>query len=267
MDTDHLRAALAGTRFADVRWVAATGSTNHDLLEAARAGAPEGAVLVADHQDAGRGRLGRSWEAPDGSSLLVSVLVRPELPPDEVWLTATALGVAAAEAVAEVTGIEAGLKWPNDLVVDRDGATRKLGGILAESVLAGDRVEAVVVGIGLNCNWPADLPPELAEIAVSANHLTGAEVSRQDLLEALLRHFDTWYGRLERGPARETLLHHYRDRSATVGRRVRVETAGETIEGTAVEISHGGHLRVEVDGEAEPLEITAGDVVHLRPTD
>ena len=101
---------------------------------------------------------------------------------------------------------------------------------------------------------------------MACNHLAGAPVSREDLLAALLRHFDEWYGRLGSGPARETLLHRYRDRSATIGRRVRVELPHDTIEGTAVEITHGGHLRVQVEGELEPLEVTAGDLIHRRPT-
>ena len=112
-------AALAGTRFADVRWVGETGSTNTDALALARDGAPEGVVLVADHQTAGRGRLGRTWEAPPGASLLVSVLLRP--PAAVADAVTMAAGVAMAEAVAEVAGVDARLKWPNDLVVAVDG--------------------------------------------------------------------------------------------------------------------------------------------------
>ena len=131
---DRARAALAGSRFADVRWVAETGSTNADLLALARDGAPEGIVLVADHQTAGRGRLGRTWEAPPGASLLVSVLLRP--PAAVADAVTMAAGVAMADAVDEVAGVHARLKWPNDLVVAVDGPTaddRKLAGILAEA--------------------------------------------------------------------------------------------------------------------------------------
>ena len=127
---DRARAALAGSRFADVRWVAGTGSTNADAMALARDGEPEGIVLVADHQTAGRGRLGRSWEAPSGASLLTSVLLRPPAVVAEAVTMAT--GIAMAAAVATVAGVEARLKWPNDLVVAVDGADRKLAGILAE---------------------------------------------------------------------------------------------------------------------------------------
>src|SRR5688572_16226387 len=144
--------ALAGTRFA-VEWVAETGSTNDDLLADAADGAPDGTVLVADHQRSGHGRRGRSWEAPASSSLLVSILLRPDLAPEDLHLLTTAVGVAAAEAVDEELGITVGLKWPNDLVATTAEGERKLGGILAEASWDGDRLAAVVVGLGLNVAW------------------------------------------------------------------------------------------------------------------
>src|SRR5687768_9699564 len=112
MPGDRAKQALSGTRFG-VRWVTETGSTNADLLEAARDGAAEGAVLVADHQSAGRGRLGRSWEAPPGASLLMSVLLRPTLALDQVHAVTAAVGLAAAYACHAVAGFRPGLKWPN----------------------------------------------------------------------------------------------------------------------------------------------------------
>ncbi len=108
---------LVGTRFTEVRWVDETGSTNADLLSAAAEGAGEGLVLVADHQTAGRGRLDRTWEAPPGSSLLVSVLLRPAVTVDDAFLVMSAAGVAAVDACHDVAGLRPGLKWPNDLVV------------------------------------------------------------------------------------------------------------------------------------------------------
>src|SRR5688500_2711884 len=140
---DLVQTLLAGTRFRRVRWVAETGSTNTDAMGLAHDGEPEGQVVVADHQRAGRGRLGRTWTAPPGASLLVSVLLRPPAP--VVGAVAMAVGLAMAEAVEELTGVEARLKWPNDLVVpvpgpgldgsgpDRSGPDRKLAGILAEA--------------------------------------------------------------------------------------------------------------------------------------
>ncbi|MEZ5256375.1 MAG: biotin--[acetyl-CoA-carboxylase] ligase, partial [Ilumatobacteraceae bacterium] len=139
----------------EVRRVAATGSTNADLLVAAHAGAPDRLVLVADHQTAGAGRLGRIWDAPPGTNLLVSLLLRSI--PAELHQLTQRVGLAALAAVAEISGREARLKWPNDVLLDG----RKLAGILAQAASppGSSSVEAVVVGLGLNVGWA---PPEAA---------------------------------------------------------------------------------------------------------
>ncbi|MCU1462294.1 MAG: birA, biotin-(acetyl-CoA-carboxylase) ligase [Acidimicrobiales bacterium] len=253
------RRALAGTRFGDVRWHDEVGSTNRVVLDLARQGAAEGIVVGADHQTAGRGRLDRVWAAPPGSSLLLSVLTRPvALAPEHVHMATMAMGVAAADAVAEVAGFRPQLKWPNDLVVD----DRKLAGILAEGVVTGSRVEAVVLGIGLNVNWPS-MPAELVDIAVSANQVAGHDVDRRDLLVCLLQRFDEHYGALlEHGGWRGMLL-NYRRSCSTLGREVRVELPGSAITGRAVEVTAEGHLVVETPTGLE--HVAAGDVVHVRP--
>ena len=255
--------AVPGTRFTDVRWVAETGSTNADLLAAAAEGAPAGVVLLADHQSAGRGRLDRSWVAPAGSSLLVSVLLRPELPPDRLFLVTAAAGVASVDACAEVAQASLGLKWPNDLVVTDGPLTdRKLSGVLAESVLTDGRVEAVVVGMGLNVNWGTAPPDELARIATSLDLVVGHPVDRELLLIEWLRCFDRRLTELESDPA--TLIDALRGRSATLGRPVRVEFADRTVEGVATDIDHDGHLRVRPADGGVDLVVTVADIVHLR---
>jgi BirA family biotin operon repressor/biotin-[acetyl-CoA-carboxylase] ligase len=264
MDIEQVRDQLRGCRFADVRWEQETGSTNDDVLALARAGDPEGIVVVADHQTSGRGRLGRTWEAPAGSSLLLSILCRPDLSPREAHLVTSAAGVSVAEAVREVTGVVARLKWPNDLVVERDGTTLKLSGLLAESLLDGDRLVALVIGIGINVNWPPDLPSELASIATALNHLTGAPVSREALLVAFLRRFDHWYAQLGLPEGRAGLMTRYREECLTLDREVRVELAGESFTGSAVGLTEEGHLLVVPEGSTEPRTVVAGDVVHLR---
>ncbi len=277
MPGDRARSALAGTRFEDVRWVSETGSTNADALELARQGGAEGVVLVADHQRAGRGRRGRTWEAPAGSSLLCSVLLRP--PSRAVGGTTMAMAVAAASAVEQVAGFAPGLKWPNDLVVAGPGGVgdRKLAGILAEADWpAGSAVAdgwrqpepheraVVVVGIGLNVNWPADLPADLAELAVAANHLAGHDVDREELLAALLVGLDRLYGDLVTGgAAAEAVFDEWRRRSATLGRRVRVDLGRHEVEGVAVDVTGDGHLVVETPA-GSLRTFAAGDVVHLR---
>ncbi|MEY2570294.1 MAG: BirA family transcriptional regulator [Acidimicrobiaceae bacterium] len=256
MPGEVAKRALAGTRFADLRWVAETGSTNADLLAAARDGAAEGVVLVADHQTAGRGRQGRTWEAPEGASLLVSILLRPAA--EHASAVTMAVAVAAAEAVELVAGFLPKLKWPNDLVWPGDGTAddRKLAGVLAEADWGA--AVAVVVGIGLNVRWPRDLPPELADVAIAINHISDVDVDREQLLIALLQRLDRWYGAPD-------LRDRWRELSATIGRSVRVELADEQVTGIAVDVDDAGHLIVEqADGARRSFAV--GDVVHLRPT-
>jgi BirA family transcriptional regulator, biotin operon repressor / biotin---[acetyl-CoA-carboxylase] ligase len=272
MGGDRARQALAGTRFADLRRVAETGSTNRDLLAAAADGAADGVVLVADHQTAGRGRLDRSWVAPPGSSVLMSVLLRPDLGAGDAHLLTTALAVGAAEACGGVAGVDVRIKWPNDLVVAADdhGGVRKVAGILAESSVERGRLSAVVVGIGLNVNWPARLPADLESIAVALNHVAGHDIDRDDLIVATLAGLERWCAPLSgdddgRGAGQSVLMAEARSRSATLGRRVRAEIGAETVEGTAQELSEAGELVVETaEGRRT---IIAGDVVHLRTVD
>ena len=212
------------------------------MLDEARAGAAEGLVVVADHQTAGRGRLGRTWVAPPGSSLLVSVLFRPRALEAGHLLT-TAVALAACDACERVAGVAPDLKWPNDLLVD----DRKLGGILAES-----DGPAVVVGLGLNVNSASGAP----ETAVALGRLAERDVDRDALLAELLRSLDARHGAAD-------LMDAYRARCVTIGRRVRVELTGGDFAGTAVGIDDGGALVVEVDGERR--RVLAGDVVHVRP--
>ena len=240
--------------------VAETGSTNADLLALAADGEPPGLVLVTDHQTAGKGRLGRGWSAPPGASLLVSVLL--SLPAGAPVHGATwAVGLAGRDACAEVTGVVPELKWPNDLMVGE----RKLAGILAEAVVAGGGVvDGVVVGMGLNVSWPAatDLPGELAERVVALNHVTGSPVDREAVLDAYLRHLGGRVAEWEEQP--DELVDAYRGALGTLGREVRVELAGETLVGMAVDVDHEGAL-VVVRAGGERHVVRAGDVVHLRP--
>jgi BirA family biotin operon repressor/biotin-[acetyl-CoA-carboxylase] ligase len=275
---ERARSVLAGTRFADVRWQASTGSTNADALALARDGAPEGIVVVSDHQRAGRGRRDRTWVSPPGGSLLSTVLVRP--PARLAGAVTMATAVALAEAVEQVAGVSAGLKWPNDLVVATDQGDRKLAGILAEAdwpagsaISGGYRAPApheravVVVGVGLNVSWPVGpgvLDGELAQVAESATALNwiGAEVDRVELLVEFLRRLDDRYGDLVRsGPA--ALLAEWRRRSATLGQRVRVDLGADDVEGMAVDVTPDGHLVVETL-EGERRTVAVGDVLHLR---
>lgn len=260
---------VAAARSWDVRRVAETGSTNTDLLALARDGAAEGVVLVADHQTAGRGRLDRAWTAPPGASLLVSALLRPDLALADAFLVTAAAALAASQACSEVAVVYPGIKWPNDLVVvagERFGG-RKLAGILAESIVTDGHLDAVVVGMGLNVNWPEVLPAELADTAVALDHVVGHPVDREALLVAWLRHLDEWLEVLPTPEGRERLRRRQREASATIGRHVRVEQSGRTFTGRALDLTAAGELVVAVDGTEEPVVVSVGDVVHLRHRD
>lgn len=250
---------LAATRFGDVRWFPEIDSTNRWVLEQARAGAPEGLVAVADHQTAGRGRLGRSWTAPPGASLLVSVLLRPDLPPESLHLVTAAVALAASDGGRKVAGVESSLKWPNDLLV----GDRKLAGVLAEADLGARGGGAVVVGIGINVNWPGELPPDLAATATSLDRVAGHEVDREALLVELLVGLEGRYAGLGGESGRAALASEYRTRCSTIGREVRVELADESFTGTAADVNDAGQLLVTTDVCLRT--VSAGDVVHLRP--
>ncbi|MEI7593252.1 MAG: biotin--[acetyl-CoA-carboxylase] ligase [Actinomycetes bacterium] len=274
MRGDHARLRLSESRFADLKWVDETGSTNRDLLDLAALGGVGDVVLIADFQTAGRGRLDRSWHAPRNASLLASMLFRRSMPVRDGHLVSTAVGVSAVEACAEVAGVAVGLKWPNDLVIEQAGSNdyRKLGGILAESIVEGDAISAVVVGIGINVNWPVELPTELADIAVALNQLANHDIDREQLVIAMLLRLDHWASAIFSSGAmgRERLMQRARELSATLNRRVRVQIGSDEIEGHAVALTDAGELLVEV-ASADSLEgvvrhtIIAGDVTHVRP--
>jgi BirA family biotin operon repressor/biotin-[acetyl-CoA-carboxylase] ligase len=236
--------------------VAETGSTNADVAEAARAGAAEGLVVVAEHQRAGRGRAGRRWSSPPRAGLAASVLLRPGVPATRWGWLPLLTGVALAESVGRIAGVPVRLKWPNDLLVD----DRKCGGILAEAV-----GEAVVVGIGLNVTLRADeLPvPEATSLALAGARTT----DRAALLAALLGALEEWYGRWRAagGDAGACGLRPAYLRScATVGRPVRALLPdGTELAGTATTVDPDGRLVLATAGG--PRALAAGDITHVRP--
>ena len=246
-----LAGQLFDTRFRDIRRFARIDSTNRYLLaESARPGAASasGIVAVADEQTAGRGRHGRTWTAAPGAALLVSVLLRPDLPADRLHLVTLAAAVAGTDAVRAVAGLDARVKWPNDLMVDG----RKLAGILAEADGAG----AVVVGMGLNVRADA-FPAELADQATACELHSAGPVDRSALLVAWLRALDAQLDALSGVVASAAA------RSATLGREVRVDLAREAFRGVAKRLTPEGYLVVTTDDGDERI-VTAGDVVHLR---
>ncbi|MFE9688846.1 biotin--[acetyl-CoA-carboxylase] ligase [Micromonospora sp. NPDC005806] len=255
---------------------AETGSTNADVVEAARSGEPEGLVVVAERQTAGRGRRGRVWQSPPRAGIATSVLLRPgdavaergwsPVPPLRYgWLPLLA-GVALVEAVARLAELDARLKWPNDLLID--GA--KCAGVLAEAVPGDSAAQqpAIVVGIGLNVTLRADeLPENPTGLPATSLQLAGAAATDRDpLLRALLRSLADWYERW-RDAGGEAVTSGLRDAyvaaCATVGREVRVLLPdGSEVRGTATGVDADGQLLV--DGRDGELRLAAGDVLHVR---
>jgi BirA family transcriptional regulator, biotin operon repressor / biotin---[acetyl-CoA-carboxylase] ligase len=273
-----LRRALIidGGFWTDLRYVHVTGSTNADVAAAARAGAPEGLIVIADEQTTGRGRLDRQWTSPPAAGIAASVLLRPAaavaergwspIRPSRYGHLPLLAGVALAEAVRRLGDVDAVLKWPNDLLID----DRKCAGILAETVAASTVSAsavsasavgpAVVVGVGLNVTLrEAELPrPDATSL-----QLAGAScVDRDPLVRALIRAFGDWYIRwrdADGDPVVSGLMEAYRFHCATIGRSVRAQLpGGEEVAGRATSVDDDGCL--VVNGRS----IAAGDVVHLR---
>ena len=257
LDAPSLAAALTrdSSLWHTLDIVEEVGSTNAELVARAAADAAEGAVLVAEHQVAGRGRLDRVWTSPPRAGLTVSFLLRPDVPAARRgWLTLL-VGVALAESVGEVTGVRASLKWPNDLLA-ADG--RKLAGILAEG-----SGTAVVVGVGLNVSTTAaELPDTGTSIAV----VTGSSPDRGPLLLAFLRAVEARYRRWTAAlgdPVISGLAADYLAWSSTVGTTVSVTLPdGSTLDGIAEAVDWDGRLIV---GTPEGrVELASGDVRHVR---
>jgi BirA family biotin operon repressor/biotin-[acetyl-CoA-carboxylase] ligase len=254
----------AGSLWTALDVVEVTGSTNTDLAERARAGEAEGAVLIAEKQSAGRGRLDRRWTAPARSGLFFSVLLRPGASgvPAERWGWLPLLaGVAVATALSRAAGVDTALKWPNDILVTVDGEERKAGGILAERT----GQDGIVVGTGLNVTLRAD---ELPVPGAGSLALAGAKgTDRDPLLRAVLRSLADWYDQWRAvggDPDASRLRQTYAAGCATLGRAVRAELpGGRELSGTAVGIDDDGRLVIAAqDGWEEA--VGSGDVVHVR---
>ena len=242
--------------FQRVRYQPAVGSTNDLALALAHAGEPEGTVIVADHQRAGRGRRGREWFSPPGAGLYLSAIVRPSAPSEALPLLTLAAGAAAAAAVRTATGLPVELKWPNDLVIGRPW--RKLGGVLCETIGSGTRIDAVIVGIGINLQSTA-YPPHLAERATSIEAELGRMAERAPVFAALLSELATAVERLRLGE-RDVICREWRTFGAAGldGAAVHWKDRDGEHRGRARDIDRDGALVIE--GEGRRMRVLAGDV-------
>lgn len=247
--------ALAGDRAGifsrRVLWYAEVSSTNDVAATLADRGEPEGAVVIADAQSAGRGRHGRIWASPPGAGLYMSILMRPVA--HAVGLLTIAAGVALADGIQAATGLQPQLKWPNDIYI----GGRKLAGILAEAGTSKSGVQHVVLGCGINL-MPAAYPPDVAARATSIESELGRPIDRGLLLVECLVALDSRYRDLQ-SRAKATVLDRWRDRAvSTLGRPVEWDVAGVTRHGVAEDIDETGALLVR-DGTAR-TRVISGEV-------
>jgi biotin-[acetyl-CoA-carboxylase] ligase BirA-like protein len=232
-----------------VRFYQSTGSTMDDAAEWARAGAEEGAVVVAETQTASRGRLGRRWISDEGN-LYFSVLFRPEI--DALPLLSPLAGVAVVRSIRQVAGLYPSIKWPNDITI----GGLKVAGILAESAMSGSLIQQAVVGIGVNVALDVSTDAEIAATATSLNELAEPQVDRSELLRRILQHMDALYLDVRRG---RSPIPEWRRWLDTLGQRVTVTHHGTSNVGLAEDIDDLGNLMLRTD-EGELLTLTAGDI-------
>jgi BirA family biotin operon repressor/biotin-[acetyl-CoA-carboxylase] ligase len=247
-DRSLARALERAGLHAPVRFDEVTPSTQATALRLAEEGAPEWTLVAAGHQTAGRGRLGRTWRDEPGRALVFSMVLRPDLDAERGGLISLLAGLAMAQACAEVAHQRVACKWPNDVLV----AGRKAGGILAESRLAAERFEFVVVGIGLNLGSP---PRELPEAGA-------VEAEGEDVLSAFLAVFSRRYEPAHPAFA-GAVTSAYRERCATIGTTVRATTVhGSSAEGVAIDVDEAGGLVIETPDGLEVVRF--GEVEHLE---
>jgi BirA family biotin operon repressor/biotin-[acetyl-CoA-carboxylase] ligase len=249
---------LKGTRFAkgEYRALDVTSSTNDDVRAMAEAGAPEGSFATAELQLAGRGRRGRNWFGQKGDSLMISVLLRPPLPPSRCGLLPLMAAACAREALLEM-GVEGvGIKWPNDIMLDG----RKLAGILCEISSDFEQVSHAVIGIGMNVNTAGDVfPEEVRDLACSLKTVTGRSWPRVEILERVLKKMDAYLNGAWRGDF-SGVLRDWRAGAVTPGRHIDVTLPdGSRISGTAVDVDDTGALIFRPDTGGE-MHLTAGEV-------
>ncbi len=230
-----------------------TDSTNEEIKRLARGGAANGTVVTAEEQTAGRGRFGRAWSSGNDGGLYFSFLLRPELPPSDIASITLAVGYAVCLALREQCGIDAKIKWPNDIIV----GSRKLCGILTEMAAQSDRIDYVIPGIGINVN-NRSFPDEIASKATSVYIETGRETDRSVLLREILKKLDEVLGNFLISLSIDD-IEHFKSICATIGREVTVIRGAQKLKGTAGSITASGELIVRTEN-GEELTVNSGEV-------
>jgi BirA family transcriptional regulator, biotin operon repressor / biotin---[acetyl-CoA-carboxylase] ligase len=252
LDCDAIRHGLATFISGNIHCFEECTSTNDIAKEFAREGQPDGTIILADYQSAGRGRMARSWLAPKYSSILMSIVFRPSLAPPQIPRVTMAISLGACDAIEQMTGLGPKVKWPNDLLLNG----KKCAGILSEAEFTDNRVEYVVAGLGLNANFQAGSVVGIPQDATTLLTELLESVSREDLVVAIAYQIKKYYSRVQAG---EDLGPEWKSRMASLGSRVSVHAGDQFIEGIAQDVDEDGALIViKANGQAE--RIIAGDV-------
>ncbi len=256
MIPDEIRRTLRTAWLGHTLWsYSETGSTNDIALARAAEGAPEGAVVLAEAQRRGRGRFHRKWFSPPGANILASVILRPELHPSLVSQLVIAAAVAVAETLRSLHGLDAHIKWPNDVCV----CGRKIAGVLAELSAEAEQINHVVIGIGLNVNMaPSQLPKAVRSTASSVQIELGHAISRLDVLGELLVHLERWYERWRRDGFAPVKA-RWAELSSSLGRRVEVVSGKAKITGLVADLDDDGALTLRLDSGLV-RKIASGDM-------
>lgn len=260
LQLQQVRDGLVTTRLGtNLRYFSKIDSTNSYARRLAKQGAGEGEVIIAEAQTRGRGRLGRSWVSPPFVNLYFSVILRPQLPPVHAPQLTLMAAVALADTIASFIGTPPTIKWPNDILV----GDKKLAGVLTESSCDSERIEFVILGIGINLNYPVALMPEvIRERATSIVTLTKNNISRESFVRRLIQDLDRCYGELEEDGF-ASLATRWEALFGLRGKKVRVEMTDHMMVGTAKGIDRDGALILE-DERGERQRIIAGDVIPVE---
>lgn len=259
ISSEDIRTGIKGVIGKEIFFYKAVGSTNTIASGLADKGVVEGAVVVADSQSRGRGRLGRSWVSPPGVNVYMSIVLRPEIESKDATLITIMTAVGCTIALRGVTGLDITIKWPNDLMVYE----KKLGGILTETRVANKRIEHAITGIGINVNMDLDaLPDDVREVATSIKMETGRLFSRTEVIKEVLNGIDNWYNILKEKKYSE-LLSQWKLLTSTLGRKVEITLGNETLTGLAEFINDEGMLVLRLPSGASKV-IRCGDLKLLR---
>lgn len=238
-------------------YYAETGSTNIDAKRLAEEGEPHGTTVIADMQTAGRGRRGRMWQSPPGSAIYMTIMLKPDFSPDKASMLTLVMALSVADAITEAAGLQAGIKWPNDVVVN----AKKVCGILTEMNVESDYIQYVVIGVGINTNngSTAEFPEEIRQTATSLKIESGTHILRAALIERVLSNFEKNYDIFVKSLNLSGIMKAYNERLLNLDAYVRVLDPQGEYSGIARGINLSGELLVEKEN-GDVVQVYAGEV-------